>query len=111
VNNLVSGAGFDGISIPGPTTQFVPPNIILHFPGATNTVLRHNITANNGFASPGQPGNGIANASPSTTLTANIANSNANLGIDSVADAIDGGGNRAHGNGNPLQCTNIVCSP
>jgi parallel beta-helix repeat protein len=96
VNNLVSGAGIQGIFIR---------------PGSTNTVLSHNIVVNNGFAEVGQPGDGILNDAPTTTLTANIANSNANLGIDSVAGAIDGGGNHAHGNGNPLQCTNIVCSP
>jgi hypothetical protein len=26
-----------------------------------------------------------------------------------VPDVIDGGGNRASGNGDPRQCTNIVC--
>jgi parallel beta-helix repeat protein len=48
--------------------------------------------------------------SPTTTLTGNRARRNADLGIEAVFGVIDGGGNKAHGNGNPLQCTNIVCS-
>ena len=32
------------------------------------------------------------------------------LGIDAVLSVIDGGGNRAHGNGDPRQCVNIVCN-
>ena len=31
------------------------------------------------------------------------------LGIEAVFGVTDGGGNRAHGNGNPSQCTNVAC--
>jgi hypothetical protein len=34
---------------------------------------------------------------------------NGDLGIEAVPGVIDGGGNHAHGNGNPGQCTNISC--
>jgi parallel beta-helix repeat protein len=47
--------------------------------------------------------------SRTSTLTGNRAVSNDDLGIEAVFGVIDGGGNKAHGNGNPLQCTNIVC--
>jgi parallel beta-helix repeat protein len=47
--------------------------------------------------------------SRSTTLTGNRAVRSDDLGIEAVFGVIDGGGNKAHGNGNPLQCTNIVC--
>jgi hypothetical protein len=43
------------------------------------------------------------------TLTANKANANADLGIEAVAGVADGGGNKASGNGNPLQCLNVFC--
>ncbi len=46
---------------------------------------------------------------PAATLTANTANDNFDLGIDAVPGVIDGGGNTASGNGNPLQCTNVFC--
>jgi parallel beta-helix repeat protein len=52
---------------------------------------------------------GIGVESSSTTLTLNIANQNQDLGIEAVPGVIDGGGNRAAGNGNPLQCTNVLC--
>ena len=44
-----------------------------------------------------------------TTVTRSIANRNRDLGIEAVPGIIDGGGNRATGNGNPAQCTNIDC--
>ena len=34
----------------------------------------------------------------------------AGLGIEAVAGVTDGGGNKAAGNGNPLQCTNVRCN-
>jgi hypothetical protein len=42
-------------------------------------------------------------------LTSNTANDNVDFGIEAVPGVIDGGGNRAFGNGNPLQCLNVVC--
>jgi hypothetical protein len=52
---------------------------------------------------------GIRVDSPSVTLTRNTANNNGDFGIEAVSDVIVGGGNRAFGNGNPLQCLNIFC--
>ena len=43
------------------------------------------------------------------TLTRNTANDNGDLGIQAVPATIDGGGNRARGNGNPAQCTGVAC--
>jgi parallel beta-helix repeat protein len=45
----------------------------------------------------------------SATLTRNRANFNSNLGITADPGVINGGGNRAKGNGNPIQCLNIAC--
>jgi parallel beta-helix repeat protein len=45
-----------------------------------------------------------------TTLKRNVANFNGDLGIEAVPGVIDGGGNRAFGNGNPLQCLNVHCN-
>jgi parallel beta-helix repeat protein len=49
--------------------------------------------------------------SAATTLTKNTANRNHDLGIEAVPGVSDGGGNKARGNGNPAQCTNVVCKP
>ena len=45
-----------------------------------------------------------------TTLTRNVADRNADLGIEADERAGDGGGNRARRNGNDLQCTGVRCS-
>jgi hypothetical protein len=42
-------------------------------------------------------------------LTKNTANDNGDLGIEAVSGVIYGGENTASGNGNPLQCLNVVC--
>jgi len=52
---------------------------------------------------------GIDVDAPGTIIRANTAIDNGDLGIEAVAGVIDGGGNKASGNGNPAQCTNIFC--
>lgn len=76
---------------------------ILVDPDATGTLLLRNLAVRSGD-------DGIDVRAPGTTVTLNIANANHNLGISAVPGVIDGGGNRAAGNGNPAQCTNIVCA-
>jgi hypothetical protein len=44
-----------------------------------------------------------------STLTRNKANQNGDLGIEAVPGTIDGGNNKARGNGNPAQCTGVSC--
>ena len=70
--------------------------------GARGTVVEHNTAVRNGD-------DGIDVNVPATTLTHNSANRNHDLGIEAVRGVIDGGGNRAAGNGDPTQCTNIDC--
>ena len=71
-------------------------------PGATNTLVQGNL-ATQLFD------DGIDVDAPGTVVRANTANDNGDLGIEAVEGVIDGGGNRASGNGNPLQCLNVVC--
>jgi Tol biopolymer transport system component len=47
---------------------------------------------------------------PFVTLRGNIADDNTDLGIEAVDQVIDGGGNRASGNGDPRQCVGVTCS-
>jgi len=54
-------------------------------------------------------GDGFDIFSAGTTLTQNKAFANGNLGFAAVAGTIDGGGDLAHGNGNPAQCTGVSC--
>jgi hypothetical protein len=52
---------------------------------------------------------GLVIEAPGTLLRRNTANNNGRLGINAVPGVIDAGGNRASGNGNPLQCVNVFC--
>ena len=47
--------------------------------------------------------------SRSAKLSNNRAVRNNDLGIEAVREVIDGGGNKASGNGDPRQCTHVVC--
>jgi len=78
---------------------------------ATRTMLTRNIAT--GGQDPYGTGNGdgIEVEAPGTVISRNTANDNQDLGIDAVNGVIDGGGNHASGNGNPLQCVNVVCTP
>jgi parallel beta-helix repeat protein len=69
---------------------------------------RHSALVRNVVTGSGDDGFDIN--SRTTTLTGNRARRNDGLGIEAVFGVIDGGGNRASGNGNPLQCLNIFCS-
>jgi hypothetical protein len=69
---------------------------------------RHSVLVRNVVTGSGDDGFDIN--SGTMTLTGNRARRNDGLGIEAVFGVIDGGGNRASGNGNPLQCLNIFCS-
>ena len=60
-------------------------------------------------ASRSRTDDGIDVESPATTITRNRAYRNRDLGIEAVAGVTDGGGNKARGNGNRLQCTGVRC--
>jgi parallel beta-helix repeat protein len=68
---------------------------------AQNTTLEGNVA--NGNAA-----DGIHVLSAATELTRNLASRNGNLGIEAVPGVTDGGGNRAFGNGNPLECSSMI---
>jgi hypothetical protein len=72
----------------------------------SNVDLRRNTANANGT---GSEGSGIRVDSPSVTITRNTANDNGFYGIEAVPGVIDGGGNRARGNGNPAQCIGVQC--
>jgi parallel beta-helix repeat protein len=70
----------------------------------TRVLASSNVSNENGM-------DGIQVSDAGNTLTGNTANGNGNLGIDAVLGVVDGGGNLATGNGNPAQCTYVVCVP
>jgi parallel beta-helix repeat protein len=72
-------------------------------PSVERTVVKRNHVFRAG-------GHGILIGNPTTTVTRNEARYNDGLGIRAVEGVIDGGGNRASGNGDPRQCLNVLCS-
>lgn len=78
------------------------PDGILVLAGQSENVIEGNRSNENSD-------DGIDVDSPATTLTRNTANRNHDLGIEAVPGVTDGGGNKASGNGNPLQCANVFC--
>jgi hypothetical protein len=77
---------------------------------ATNTLIAGNLaTQPEPGCSPEVCDDGIHVEAPGTVIRANTATDNGDLGIYGVDGVIDGGGNRASGNGNPLQCVGVVC--
>jgi parallel beta-helix repeat protein len=85
--NLVRGSGRDGFLVNTKDHQ---------------SLLKRNLAVGSGD-------DGFGVHSRTTTLTANRAVRNADLGIEAVRGVTDGGGNVARGNGDPRQCTNIAC--
>jgi hypothetical protein len=69
---------------------------------AQDTTLHRNLTNRN-------TADGIHAESAATTLRDNEADRNGAFGIEAIAGVTDAGGNRAHGNGNPAQCSGVVC--
>jgi parallel beta-helix repeat protein len=59
----------------------------------------------------GNGDDGIHVETTNATLTKNTAVYNGDLGISAPVGVTDGGGNKASGNGNVLQCTGVVCNP
>jgi parallel beta-helix repeat protein len=85
--NHIRGAGKDGVKVGA---------------GAKRTHLRRNRASHSGD-------DGIDVEDRSTKLSENRAVRNHDLGIEAVRGVIDGGGNVAHHNGDPRQCTHIAC--
>jgi parallel beta-helix repeat protein len=137
-DNLIS-RGLDGIRVEKGHDNLVADNIVVNtrhvgitlgihdpFIGGTHNVVRRNLVRDSrvdafvvvkkdthsllsGNIAKGAGDDGFDVDSRSTKLTGNRAVRNADLGIEAVFGVIDGGGNAAHGNGNPVQCTNITC--
>jgi parallel beta-helix repeat protein len=85
--NLIRGPAVDGLLVEST---------------AVDTLLERNIAI-------GAGDDDIDVDNAAATVTRNLAFRNGDLGIEAIAGVTDGGGNHAAANGNPAQCTNVVC--
>jgi hypothetical protein len=86
--NQIRGAGRDGVTVDA---------------HAKHTLLRRNRASHSGD-------DGFDVEGPTTKLTQDRAVGNHDLGIEAVRGLIDGGGNKASGNGDRRQCIHVVCN-
>jgi parallel beta-helix repeat protein len=68
-----------------------------------------NVLRDNRVTRSGGDGIFVGDAAPGTVVARNQALHNDLLGINAPFGAVDGGGNRAHGNGDPRQCVGVAC--
>jgi Right handed beta helix region len=101
-NKLISNELFDGFISPFPDPPAEAGDGLYVGAFTAGTVIRDNYAHDN-------EGDGIEVAASSARLTDNRADANGDFGIDAAAGVTDGGGNTASGNGNSLQCRNVVC--
>lgn len=108
-NNLSGNGAFAIALFGGASSNLVEKNDILGTAGhgiqvnadTSNSSLEKNTVSTSGI-------DGIHVEAALTTLTKNTSVRNTNLGIFAPG-AVDGGGNKASGNGNPAQCIGVVC--
>ncbi len=102
-------SGFAGIEVMSGQANVVDRNWVfdvggdgvLTEPQATSTVISRNLAMGNGA-------DGIDVEGASTAILFNGANDNGGYGIEAVP-GVFAVGNKASGNGNPMQCLNVTC--
>jgi hypothetical protein len=106
--NEVSHNGANGISTLGGTRNRIEKNAIFEngldgiVAAGPSTLIVHNVVR-------GNRDDGIEVFDPGVVVERNRVIQNRDLGIEAVPGVVDGGSNKASGNGNPLQCVNVVC--
>ena len=111
--NTVSGTG-QGMILFHADDSLVEKNVVsdntidgIVMFNSEGAILNHNVASRNG-----EFGIQVLTFEPFPdphTLVHNVANDNGILGIAALPTTIDGGHNRASGNGDPRQCVNVVC--
>lgn len=113
-NNVIADNSDRGLSVLDSGRVRVAGNDVLrngldgiHFGGEVfSSVAEKNFASDNG-----DDGIDVHENDPERVneVARNRATDNGDLGIEADAGTVDGGGNRAFGNGNPLQCLNVEC--
>jgi parallel beta helix pectate lyase-like protein len=112
VANSVRHSNDDGIDVNGAGATIDGNNVAGSVHDGFDIDSATALVQNNTSTSNHDDGIGVGRNASNVTIRSNVANSNTDLGIQPIAGtAIDGGGNRASGNGDPRQCVRISCAP
>jgi hypothetical protein len=112
VANTVRHSFDDGIDVNGAVSVIDGNNVASSGHDGIDIDSQGSTVQNNVSNSNGDDGIGVGRNARNVLLRNNITNINADLGIQPIAGtAIDGGGNRAAGNGDARQCVRVVCTP
>jgi parallel beta-helix repeat protein len=112
LSNTVRHSNDDGIDVGGSATTIDGNNIASSGHDGIDVDSVGSTVQNNVSNSNGDDGIGVGRNARAVVLRNNITNINADLGIQPIAGtAIDGGGNRAAGNGDARQCVRVSCAP
>ena len=112
VANSVRHSNDDGIDVNGAGATIDGNNVAGSVHDGFDIDSATALVQNNTSTSNHDDGIGVGRNGSNVTIRNNVANSNTDLGIQPIAGtAIDGGGNRASGNGDPRQCVRISCVP
>jgi parallel beta-helix repeat protein len=114
IGNTVTKSKDDGIDASGPGAKVVNNLTTNNGVGSTSadgidvdgieTLIQQNTATGNG-----DDGIGIGMHAERPTIRNNTASHNHDYGIQATTDTVDGGGNRARGNGAAGQCENVTC--
>ena len=112
LSNSVRHSNDDGIDVGGTATTIDGNNVASSGHDGIDIDSLGSTVQNNVSNGNGDDGIGVGRNASSVVLRNNITNVNADLGIQPIAGtAIDGGGNRAAGNGDARQCVRVTCTP
>jgi parallel beta-helix repeat protein len=111
--NVLLGTGGDGIRVGVSSGAVIARNVVsntvedgIRVETSSGAIVERNRVSDSHHE------DGIV-VGPSIVVTKNVASFNGvddgGFGIRGEPGVIDGGGNKAFGNGNPLQCLNVVC--
>ena len=110
--NTIRHSNDDGIDVNGSATTIDGNNVASSGQDGIDVDSQGSTVQNNVSNGNGDDGIGIGRNARNVVLRNNITNINADLGIQPIAGtAIDGGGNRAAGNGDTRQCVRVTCTP
>ncbi|MEO5708254.1 MAG: right-handed parallel beta-helix repeat-containing protein [Nocardioidaceae bacterium] len=112
VGNSIRHSFDDGIDVGGEGSTIRGNRVYRSGQDGIDVDSRGSLVQGNVSTVNGDDGIGVGRGASSVTVAGNVANTNADLGIQPISGtAIDGGGNHASANGDARQCVRIICVP